>query len=111
MIQQIIISDDLTGALDAGICFVESGCKTKVLFSKQISKDDFINDAMVLVVDAESRHLSPKEAYKRVRGITQTALNAGVNKVFIKTDSALRGNVGASLAALYDVSPSKRVLK
>ena len=54
----LMIADDFTGALDAGVQFAKKGFSTKVLvYSKDMSFQ--AEDADVLVVDAETRHKKP----------------------------------------------------
>ena len=70
------------------------------------TEDLFHNDgtADVLVVDTESRHIPPEDAYRIVYNVTAAALKAGIPHLLKKTDSALRGNVGSELAAMLDAS-------
>ena len=98
MISLLIVADDFTGALDTGVQFAKSGIRTTVTLS--LSPDFAQADAQVLVVDAESRHLPPEEAFGRVRAVTEEAKKAGVSFFYKKTDSVLRGNIGAELEAM-----------
>ena len=61
MILLLIIADDFTGALDTGVQFAAHGIRTQVVVDPQVDFSD--HDAKVLVVDTETRHLPPKEAY------------------------------------------------
>ncbi len=59
-------------------------------------------DVTVLAVDAKTRHLTPLAAYRVVFDIMKEAKALGVEFIYKKTDSALRGNIGKELeAALY----------
>ena len=99
----LMIADDFTGALDAGVQFAKKGFSTKVLvYSKDISFQ--AEDADVLVVDAETRHKKPLEAYLTVFQIVKPAAESGVKYLFKKTDSALRGNIGAELTAMLNAT-------
>lgn len=102
----LMIADDFTGALDAGVQFAKKGFKTRVMVYSDDGMEE-IQGVDVLVVDAETRHKTPGEAYKIVYGIEKKALEIGVSYVFKKTDSALRGNIGAELTAALDASPHK----
>jgi uncharacterized protein YgbK (DUF1537 family) len=82
----LLLADDLTGALEAGARFENS------VVCLQAGRD-----SRVLVLDLESRHLAPEEAAARVRRACAGA-RAGI--IFKKTDSTLRGNIGAELGAL-----------
>lgn len=103
----LTIADDFTGALDTGVQFAARNLKTRVVIDPDIDFSDLEED--VLVVDTESRHLSPKEAYEVVEGLTKRAKSAGVRYIYKKTDSALRGNVGAELAALLSASGCRQL--
>ena len=61
-------------------------------------------DADVLVIDTESRHISEKEAYGRVKDVFAVPGAKDVPHIYKKTDSALRGNIGAELQAVLDAS-------
>ena len=99
----LMIADDFTGALDAGVQFAKKGFSTKVLvYSKDMSFQ--AEDADVLVVDAETRHKKPLEAYLTIFRIVKPAAESGVKYLFKKTDSALRGNIGAELTAMLDAT-------
>lgn len=95
----LMIADDLTGALDACVAFAEGGMSTCV------GQSDFFvhnSDAPVQVTVVPSRHMSPEEAYRSVYDVVKKAKN--FTYILKKTDSALRGNVGAELAAVRDAA-------
>jgi uncharacterized protein YgbK (DUF1537 family) len=99
----LVIADDFTGALDTGAQFSKKGVPTLVLTVEQLSFGDMEHgDAEVLVVDAESRHLPAEEARGVVAKITADARKHGFRRFYKKTDSALRGNIGAELAGLLE---------
>ena len=102
MIQVLVLADDVTGALDAGVKFSDAGLKTKVSLLPKIEAAD--TDASVLVLCVPTRHETPEAAYRQVRALSQRAAELGIGCVFKKTDSALRGNIGAELAAVLDGS-------
>ncbi len=105
MVRLLVIADDFTGALDTGIQFAEYGAATRLLTATEIDGTTFPDgEAEVLVIDAETRHLSSKEAYRRVYRLTRQALEDGVRYVYKKTDSGLRGNIGSELKAVMDAS-------
>lgn len=109
MIKLLIIADDFTGALDTGIQFVDSGVATQIVTD---DKYDFVNapgDVEVLVVNAETRHVPPKQAYETIRQIVYNAKQAGIIHFYKKTDSTLRGNIGSELQAVMDATGQKRL--
>ncbi len=104
MIRLLIVADDFTGALDTGVQFADFGAVTRVMTEGWNGWDDVSASVQVLVLDAETRHLSPREAYKRVFAVVQNAAASGIPFIYKKTDSALRGNIGSELQALKDAS-------
>lgn len=103
----LIIADDFTGALDTGVQFAARGIKTRVVVGVDAALTH--QNADVLVVDTETRHLPAAQAYAAVEGLVQRAKYAGFAYLYKKTDSALRGNVGAELAALLSASGSRQL--
>lgn len=104
MIRLLIIADDFTGALDTGVQFVACGAATRVITDRTVELSSYLDKCEVLVVDAETRHLSADQAYAIVSGIVSRATALGIAHIFKKTDSALRGNIGAELTALLEAS-------
>lgn len=103
----MLIADDLTGALDAGVCLlpadvavaVSAGAATRLVGATPA----------ILSINADTRHLSPEDAAVRVSGLVTAAREHGVSTIVKKTDSALRGNVGAELAAAWQASGADRL--
>lgn len=107
MILLLIIADDFTGALDTGVQFAAHGIRTRVVVDADV---DFTSqEVKVLVVDTETRHLPAAEAYGVVAKLTRRAKCAGISYIYKKTDSALRGNIGAELAAVLEASGCRRL--
>jgi uncharacterized protein YgbK (DUF1537 family) len=105
MIRLLLIADDFTGALDTGIQFAQYGANTKIITISDVADCFYIkNGVEVLVIDAETRHLTAEKAYNRVYRLAAEAIAAGVTHIYKKTDSGLRGNIGSELKALLDAS-------
>lgn len=104
MVKLLIIADDFTGALDTGVQFAASGAETRVVINTEYSFDQTERSVQVLVLDAETRHLKPSEAYDVVFRITKKAHEMGIPFIYKKTDSALRGNIGSELKAVLDAT-------
>lgn len=100
----LVIADDLSGATDAGVQFARRGIPACVVIDWRAELVRPFNEFEVVVVDARSRHLSPEDAARRVRDIARRGVECGAEYLFKKTDSTLRGNVGAELAALLVAS-------
>lgn len=108
MLDLLIIADDFTGALDTGVQLAGNGTKTKVT-TAQVIRPAWRQETEVLVIDAETRHLPAEEAAAIVRDIVTQAVALEIPHIYKKTDSALRGNIGAELEAMLDASGEKRL--
>lgn len=104
MTQLLILADDFTGALDTGVQFATTGAVTRVITGQSVFLSEFTGTCEVLVVDAETRHLTAAEAAGIVGRYTAQAVTLGIPHIYKKTDSALRGNIGAELAAVLENS-------
>ena len=104
VLQLMMIADDFTGALDTGVQLAKQGVPTRVITDREADLAQAAADCAVLVIDSETRHLSRDEAYGIVYDLTEKAVRLGVPHILKKTDSALRGNVGAELSAVLDAS-------
>lgn len=99
MIDLAIIADDLTGALDTGVQFSRKGAEVSLLPMHRLSPENLASRGGVLVLDSEIRHARPEDAYARVLSLARSLRDAGVSMLYIKTDSGLRGNIGAAITA------------
>ncbi len=91
-----VIADDLTGALDTGVQFSNWG------FNVQVTDDPLSSQADVVVVNTDSRGLEPGKAYDLVFSVAGKV--SGFDIIYKKTDSTLRGNVGAEIQAVLDAT-------
>ncbi len=105
----LLIADDFTGALDTGVQFAARGARTQVVTDPAYDFSQAGEDVQVLVLDAESRHLTPEAAYSVVFQAVRDALATGFDFIYKKTDSALRGNIGAELTAAMDAAKADRM--
>jgi len=105
MIKLLVIADDFTGALDIGVQFKAERSQIRVITKEESSISEALNGRLqVLIVDAETRHLPPHEAYQIIYRIVSEAVTVGVPCIYKKTDSALRGNIGSELTAMLEAS-------
>ena len=102
MAKLLIIADDFTGALDTGVHFAARGATTTMVTDSDYTFDSKMSEAEVLIIVAETRHVSSEQAYKKVYNIVRNAQIAGISYIYKKTDSALRGNIGSELKAVMD---------
>lgn len=106
----VIIADDLTGALDVAAPFAAPKVSVRVLLeggTTAVAKAAVENDD-VLSVCVETRHLDAGAAKDAVRAAFDR-FGDGASILFKKTDSALRGNIGAELEALLEASAARMV--
>lgn len=97
-----VLADDLTGAFDTGVQYRNWGLSVEVMIGNFKDASGLTCD--VVVVDTESRLLDKEEAYWRVYHSTEGLIRLGVERVYKKVDSTLRGNIGAELDAAMDAS-------
>lgn len=109
MIRLLIIADDFTGALDSGVHLASRGARTLVVTDAAARLAELDPAVEVLVMDAETRHLCPAQAGKVVAHIVEQAARLGVPYIYKKTDSALRGNIGAELSATLQAAGEKQL--
>ena len=93
-----VIADDLTGALDTALQFRKAGRQTIVSTRPGV----WPSHGEVVAVSTESRHVSASVAIERVHAAFRTLPEEPPRRVYKKTDSLLRGNLGAELRALRD---------
>lgn len=98
----LIIADDFTGGLDTGVQFAARGAATRVVTDPDYDFRCAEEDVTVLAV--QTRHLRAEDAYRVVYDAVRRAKLAGVQYIYKKTDSALRGNIGSELSAALDAS-------
>ena len=109
MVKLLVIADDFTGAMDTGVQFRGKGTVLRVYTPEKSCFDDLSSEVNVLIVDTESRHLPAQQAAQIVQAVTAEAVAVGVRCIYKKTDSGLRGNIGAELAAALKASGKKRL--
>ena len=101
----LILADDLTGSLDTGVQLSKKGYEVTVLAANTGIPADFKAD--VLVINTDTRHMKSTDAYRIISDLVKDAMSAGFRRFYKKTDSGLRGNVGAELSALLKESGQK----
>jgi uncharacterized protein YgbK (DUF1537 family) len=110
----LILADDFTGALDTGVRLAAAGVAVRVIARGRgglpvLSRRALRGNGPAIVIDTESRHVRPGTAARRVRRWSRAALGAGIPFMYKKTDSTLRGNIGAELSALLRGSGEDRL--
>lgn len=96
-----VIADDLTGANDAGVQFRKARLSTTVVLEEG-ALPDAIATTDVVVVNTDTRHCEPESAYAKSKRAAQVLGRHGVERIYKKVDSTLRGNVGAEMDGIMD---------
>jgi uncharacterized protein YgbK (DUF1537 family) len=98
----LIIADDLTGGADAGAQFAKWGLSTLLISCKDRSKIDLSRYIYqdVLVVNTDSRGLSPDEASSLISNLLKNYEKDLFPILYKKIDSTLRGNIGYEIDAI-----------
>ena len=96
----LALADDMTGALEIGAKFSGAGFETLVSAKPVVAQSE-----QVLVLDTETRHMDAETARSEIFRFVAAAGWCTPRLIFKKTDSTLRGNIGAELRALADLYP------
>ncbi|HYE31424.1 MAG TPA: four-carbon acid sugar kinase family protein [Methylomirabilota bacterium] len=99
----LAIADDLTGATDVAVQLADTGATVEVHLWPDRHMGSTCS-AEILVANSESRHCAPAEAAQRVRSLVEQGIAMGIRNFYKKTDSTLRGNIGAELEAALRVT-------
>ena len=95
--KMIVIADDFTGANDTGVQLAKKGARTDVVLN-ELPHSTRRTD--VLVINTESRALSPEMAKEKVsKALKPYCQSETPPLVYKKIDSTFRGNVGAEVEA------------
>lgn len=99
------LADDLTGALEIGARFSSGGVPSLVAADDRAATARERTPPGALVIDTETRHRTASEAANAVRRTLANTLHPDLRLIYKKTDSTLRGNIGAELGALREAFP------
>jgi uncharacterized protein YgbK (DUF1537 family) len=100
--RMIILADDLTGANDTAIQFVNRGLSAVVITHTDRFDPELYKDYDVIAVSTNSRGMSTVDAYNAVRETIRKGKAGNRDFFYKKIDSVLRGNPGGELAAVID---------
>ncbi|WP_304453793.1 four-carbon acid sugar kinase family protein [Nocardiopsis sp. YSL2] len=98
MAQVLVVADDLTGANATGARFARTGMRVATVTPEHVSR--VADDYDVVVANLDSRHVPAEQAADLVTDVIEAVWPVGL--VVKRTDSTLRGNIGAELEAAYD---------
>ena len=98
-----IIADDLTGANDSALQFHMHGANTQILLSENIDALN-VKGTSTWAISTESRNISQKNAYEKVKRITQIMIDKfNPDYFFKKIDSTVRGNITVETLGMLEV--------
>ncbi|MBR1425357.1 four-carbon acid sugar kinase family protein [bacterium] len=100
-----IIADDLTGANDTALQFKLNGTDTNILLKNEIAKSQKAEfGAQAWAISTESRNVSAKEAFEKVKDAVQL-LEKEINPDYFykKIDSTVRGNIAVEVLSILEV--------
>ena len=98
-----LIADDLTGAGDASVQFAKRGWQTFLTLAESQSLGgspgfrQLADRPSVVAVTSDCRALSNDAAEARTCDALTALMNAGIDRVFLKIDSTMRGSVNGQL--------------
>jgi D-threonate/D-erythronate kinase len=106
----LVLADDLTGALECGSKLAQCGLTAPVHTTPLIQVPPSAQGSTSHVINCSTRHRTAGVAREMVR--SQARVFAGQEDFLIykKTDSTLRGNIGAEMEALFDIYPHAPLL-
>ncbi|NLM93948.1 MAG: four-carbon acid sugar kinase family protein [Firmicutes bacterium] len=101
-----LVADDLTGSNDTGVQFAKQGLGTLVILELAGAEAAIAGAAGydVLVINTDSRADDPATARSKARQGAKILLDAGIEYIYKKIDSTLRGNLGAELEGVMDAA-------
>lgn len=98
MAQVLVVADDLTGANATGARFARTGMRVATVTPEHVSR--VAGDYDVVVANLDSRHVPAEQAADLVTDVVEAVWPVGL--VVKRTDTTLRGNIGAEIEAAYD---------
>ena len=104
--QVVILADDFTGANDAGVSLAQAGMHVEVALEAA-----YQSDAQALIYNSDSRALTADAAKEKVTALTESVLHQYSPAWLVKKiDSTLRGNPGAEVMAMQQVTGATAVI-
>jgi uncharacterized protein YgbK (DUF1537 family) len=103
----LVVADDLTGALDTAVQLAAYGTGVLVTSGTAETPEEHLARVPVWVADTNTRHRDPTQAFRAVAECISRGVHLGATCFYKKTDSTLRGNVGAELDAAMSAAGSE----
>ncbi len=104
-----MLSDDLTGSMDAGVRMLAAGLDVGVCFEPG-RIGELAGRLDLVVLDTESRNVAAADAVEAVRSALESLRTAGAPLLYKKIDSTLRGNLGAELDTVLQAGSIRTIV-
>lgn len=88
-----IIADDLTGAGDSAVQFAEAGWQARLALTDSVA----VNTGGVIAIVTDARAQPDAAARVATASAVTTLHEAGIDRLFVKIDSTMRGSVDAQI--------------
>jgi len=88
-----IIADDLTGAGDSAVQFAEAGWQASLALTESVA----VNPGGVIAIVTDARAQPFETARLATESAVARLLGAGIDRLFVKIDSTMRGSVEAQI--------------
>jgi len=111
-----IVADDITGSGDIGSMLSARGWAVRVFAAAAFDDPWRVAGRLATartdcaIIDTDSRFDSPDLAREKVRRATEILLGWGAGRLYKKTCSVFRGNVGAELDAMLEIAGEDRAV-
>ena len=106
----LIVADDLTGANDTALQYFKKGCSTRIVIDCEHDFTDE-NSVDIWAVSTESRNIDKTKAVEKVAAVSEKlSKSLNIENFYKKIDSTLRGNTGAEIITLLEVSKKDAVI-
>ncbi|MDD5596807.1 MAG: four-carbon acid sugar kinase family protein [Victivallaceae bacterium] len=104
-----IIADDLTGAMDSGVQLSKMGYTCRTVIDKKRVKE-ILEETDAAIFNTETRNVSPEISARQLEAVMKTVRKYGLELVYKKIDSTLRGNIGRELETILLHSEKELVI-
>ncbi len=101
--KHLILADDLTGAMDAGVQLTKRGSTVTVIFD-DANLEGLEVDSEIFIVDTETRNVSLDESYEKIKKTLENTKGCSFKLIYKKIDSTLRGSIGREIDSILDNS-------
>lgn len=97
-----IVADDLTGANDTLVQFAEAGFSARLSLSGPDTTNTTTASPAAVASVTDTRPLEFTEARFRTRGAVEQLALSGIDQLYVKIDSTMRGSIAGQVAGALD---------